>query len=57
MGFPTSLLVEHPGYATLQAVAFDQLWAEAKPYDDFVGLAPMVKGASRSRPARTRQTR
>ncbi|MGH9190068.1 MAG: TrmB family transcriptional regulator, partial [Acidimicrobiales bacterium] len=44
VGFPTSLLVEHPGYAALQAVAFDQLWAGAKPYDDFVAdLAPTAK--------------
>lgn len=34
--FPTSLLVEHPGYAGLQAVAFDKLFADAIPYERFV---------------------
>ncbi|MGH3675399.1 MAG: TrmB family transcriptional regulator [Mycobacterium sp.] len=31
IGFPTTLLVEHPGYAGLQADAFEQRWASASP--------------------------
>lgn len=33
-GFPTTLLVEHPGFAALQANGFDQLWRGAKPLSD-----------------------
>ena len=33
IGFPTTLLVEHPGFATLQAEAFERLWETAKPLD------------------------
>jgi len=40
VGFPTSLLVEHPGYANLQAVAFEQLFSGAQPYQDFVAGLP-----------------
>lgn len=31
MSLPTTLLVEHPGFAALQAGAFDRLWAQAQP--------------------------
>ncbi|MGH9224833.1 MAG: TrmB family transcriptional regulator [Acidimicrobiales bacterium] len=31
IGFPTTLLVEHPGYAGLQADAFEQRWSSAMP--------------------------
>lgn len=31
IGFPTTLLVEHPGYASVQALAFDRLWETAHP--------------------------
>ncbi len=31
-GFPTGLLVRHPGFASVQADAFEQLWAEGRPY-------------------------
>ena len=34
IGFPTTLLVEHPGFAALQAEAFERLWESAKPVDD-----------------------
>lgn len=30
VGFPSTLLVEHPGFATLQAAAFDRLWDGAE---------------------------
>lgn len=30
-GFPTTLLVEHPGFAALQADAFEFVWASARP--------------------------
>lgn len=33
-GFPTGLLVRHPGFASVQAHAFEQLWATAKPYEE-----------------------
>ena len=29
--YPTHMLVEHPGYSAIQAAAFDQLWAAARP--------------------------
>jgi sugar-specific transcriptional regulator TrmB len=31
VGFPVTLLVEHPGYATLQADAFEYLWDRGAP--------------------------
>jgi sugar-specific transcriptional regulator TrmB len=34
VGFPTTLLVEHPGFASLQAEAFDRLWESAKPLEN-----------------------
>lgn len=34
IGFPTTLLVEHPGYAELQADAFEMRWASAEPVVD-----------------------
>jgi sugar-specific transcriptional regulator TrmB len=34
IGFPTTLLVEHPGFATLQAGAFERLWESGKPLLD-----------------------
>lgn len=33
IGHPTHLLVEHPGFATMQAGAFDNLWALSESYD------------------------
>lgn len=39
IGFPTTLLVEHPGFAILQAAAFDALWAQGSP------LVPAPDGA------------
>ncbi len=34
VGYPTTLLVEHPGFAALQAEAFERLWETAKPVED-----------------------
>ena len=31
IGFPTTLLIEHPGAASVQADAFDRRWATARP--------------------------
>lgn len=33
-GFPTTLLVEHPGFAALQADAFEERWRTAQPLVD-----------------------
>lgn len=33
VGFPTTLLVQHPGFACLQADAFEQRWATGKQLD------------------------
>ncbi|MGH9277745.1 MAG: TrmB family transcriptional regulator [Acidimicrobiales bacterium] len=33
IGFPTTLLVEHPGFAELQAGAFERLWESARPVE------------------------
>lgn len=32
VGFPTTLLVEHPAFAAVQADSFNLRWAEARPY-------------------------
>lgn len=34
VGFPTNLLIEHPGYAELQGDAFEKRWEPAVPYDE-----------------------
>lgn len=34
IGFPTTLFVEHPGYASLQADAFEKQWAQSEPFPD-----------------------
>ncbi|HET7489638.1 MAG TPA: helix-turn-helix domain-containing protein [Acidimicrobiales bacterium] len=31
IGFPTTLLIEHPGAAAVQAQAFDRYWAQGRP--------------------------
>lgn len=36
IGFPTNLLVEHPGFAGFAVAAFEQLWASATRYEQFV---------------------
>lgn len=38
-GYPTTLLIEHPGCARVQALAFEQLWADGVPYDEALGRA------------------
>ena len=43
-GYPTSLYVEHPAYAALLSMAFEQLWATGRPY------APPATRAPASRP-------
>ncbi|MCA1844815.1 MAG: hypothetical protein LC792_16805 [Actinobacteria bacterium] len=45
-GFPTTMLVEHPGFALLQARAFDQLWTEARPYQQLDPAGPGAAGAA-----------
>lgn len=30
-GYPTAVLVEHPGYAAVQADAFERMWASSRP--------------------------
>ena len=30
-GYPIALLVEHPGFAALQAIAFEKFWEESRP--------------------------
>lgn len=32
IGFPTSMYVEHPSFAAVQALAFEHLWTTATPY-------------------------
>lgn len=34
VGFPITLLIEHPGYASVQANAFENLWATATSYEE-----------------------
>jgi sugar-specific transcriptional regulator TrmB len=43
LGFPTTLLVEHPGYASLQADAFLHRWSQSEPLEehfDADGVSP-----------------
>ena len=53
-GYPTSLYVEHPAYATLLSMAFEHLWSTGRPYEPpekTVDVAPRrrpVKRMSRS---------
>lgn len=62
IGFPTTLLIEHPGFASLQAEAFDRRWEMARPIEagaditgtSHEGLSPVKAvrvstGASRGR--------
>lgn len=35
VGFPTSLVVEHPDFALFQVRAFEDLWSAARPFDSF----------------------
>ena len=34
VGFPITLLIENPGYASVQANAFENLWPSATPYEE-----------------------
>lgn len=34
VGFPITLLIEHPGYASVQANAFENMWATATSYEE-----------------------
>ena len=34
VGFPTTLLLEHPGFAVLQAIGFEGLWERSQPVRD-----------------------
>jgi sugar-specific transcriptional regulator TrmB len=34
VGFPITLLIEHPGYSSVQANAFENLWSSAALYED-----------------------
>ncbi len=54
VGFPTTLLVEHPGFATLQAEAFERLWASARPLEN--GQVLSALRATGSGPEGTVQT-
>lgn len=42
-GFPVTIHVEHPGFATVQAAAFEQFWTTSRPL-------PAPTGASSARP-------
>ena len=49
VGFPTSLLVQHPGYSGMQALAFESMWESAQPYDEFEVSKPSpVRGTRRA---------
>jgi hypothetical protein len=34
IGFPISLFIDHPGYSSVQAHAFESMWAHATPYEE-----------------------
>lgn len=34
VGFPITLHIDHPGYSSVQANAFENLWGSATPYED-----------------------
>lgn len=46
IGFPTTLLVEHPGFATLQAEAFERLWQDAWPIPSTEGTEDGAGGGT-----------
>ncbi|HSH59774.1 MAG TPA: helix-turn-helix domain-containing protein, partial [Acidimicrobiales bacterium] len=53
VGFPITLLVEHPGFAVVQADAFDYRWETALPYRPTAGgrtqETPTLRAGSRTR--------
>ena len=42
IGFPTNLLVEHPGFAGFAVAAFEQIWSLATPYERFLESIPRL---------------
>lgn len=48
VGYPTTLLIEHPGYARIQALAFAQLWPDAVPYEEARRSAGPDRGEART---------
>lgn len=51
VGFPTNLLVEHPGFAAFASAAFDQYWGRAVPYSDFSSATQIRTSAGDSSPS------
>lgn len=47
-GYPTLLLIEHPGYAAFAAAAFEQFWAAARPYQRPLPATLARAGAGKS---------
>lgn len=53
VGFPTTLLVEHSGFAAVQAEAFEHLWEQAEPVEAPAdGPVPLAPTSRRRRAAR-----
>jgi hypothetical protein len=52
IGFPTTLLVEHPGYASLQADAFEQRWSTGTPVEPPSANVDASNGSRRAREQR-----
>lgn len=50
VGYPTTLLIEHPGYSRIKAAAFGQLWAGAVPYDEARRSATGGRGKTPAEP-------
>ncbi|HVE47463.1 MAG TPA: helix-turn-helix domain-containing protein [Acidimicrobiales bacterium] len=40
IGFPTNLLIEHPGFAAFATAAFEDYWSNAVPYEQVVPPEP-----------------
>lgn len=57
VGFPVSQLVRHAGYAGLLVRAFDDLWADAQPYESWVESAGASTGPVEAARPRRRAVR
>lgn len=55
VGFPTVLHIENPGFAALQAEAFDHRWATAVPYDVHLSDHGLARSSRRPSRATTRR--
>lgn len=56
VGYPTTLLIDHPGYAMVHARYFEDVWADARPFTPD-GAATRVRNGAPRRVAGTQPSR